>query len=325
MLAVLAVSAVVACGGTLDQGDAGDDSGSNPDVSHPLPGCDAIDVDAGTVGCGGKNVQLSGDVSKCELGDASPVPQSTCVAICGGSQYAYCTFDSSTNILECQSMCTGRLPAFLREPMPSPDSDADAVGDYLARAAYLEAAAVDAFAILADELRAHGAPRSLVRSAQRARADEVRHAREVGALARAFGAEVATPEVGRTNVRPLAEIALENAVEGCVRETFGALLAEWQAAHARDPRVRATMKRVARDETRHAALGWRIFDWAEGRLGAADRARIERAMSAAVSELERSLRREPDRRLAETLGLPSAARALALLASMRGELWADAA
>ncbi len=126
-------------------------------------------------------------------------------------------------------------------------------------------------------------------------------------------------------MRPLAEIALENAVEGCVRETFGALLAEWQAAHARDPRVRATMRRVARDETRHAALGWRIFDWAQARLGAADRARVERAMVRAVTELERSLRVEPDHRVAETLGLPSSPRALALMSAMRGEVWADAA
>ena len=53
-------------------------------------------------------------------------------------------------------------------------------------------------------------------------------------------------------MRELEAIAIENAVEGCVRESFGALLATWQAKTAGDARVRAAMKRIARDETRHA-------------------------------------------------------------------------
>jgi hypothetical protein len=56
--------------------------------------------------------------------------------------------------------------------------------------------------------------------------------------------------------RSLEELAVENAVEGCVRETYGALTAIWQARTAKDPSVAAAVRRIARDETRHAALSW---------------------------------------------------------------------
>jgi hypothetical protein len=316
MVAALATPAL-ACGGTLDNGDAGSDSS----IDTGMPGCNAEVLTPNTGPCSNKTVQLSGDVSKCAVeSDAGNVPSASCQALCGGTQWTFCTFDSSTNVLTCEGMCTGRLPANL---LNAPMDDARSVGDYLARAAYLETAAVSAFSILAAELRAHGAPKSLTRSAHRARVDEVRHAREVGALARAFGGTPRKPEVGRSRVRPIVEIAIENAVEGCVRETFGALVAEWQGEHARDFRVRATMKRIARDEVRHAALGWRVFDWAMARSSSEERARVEAAMLRAIDELEASVRVEPDRVLARTLGLPNAAEASALVAAMRGEVWAS--
>jgi hypothetical protein len=64
--------------------------------------------------------------------------------------------------------------------------------------------------------------------------DEVRHARDVQVLARDFGAETVWAQVKQTALRSLLEIALDNAREGCVRETFGALLATYQAASAED-------------------------------------------------------------------------------------------
>src|SRR6185312_780824 len=175
--------------------------------------CTTAATDAGgVVSCGGKNLQLS-NAAACGIDDPSQIPQSTCQNLCGGQEYS-CTIDPNTDILSCQSFCTGRLPAALRDDFAGAASP-NVVGDWVARAAYLEAAAVDAFAILAAELRAHGAPRALVRSAERAGADEVRHAREMGALARAFGSEPAVPRVDRREVRALVQIARENAVEGC--------------------------------------------------------------------------------------------------------------
>jgi hypothetical protein len=93
------------------------------------------------------------------------------------------------------------------------------------------------------------------------------------------------PRFGRvTRVKPraLEAIAIENAIEGCVRETFGALVAAWQAREARDPVVRAVMKRIARDETNHASLGWAIDTWARTRLDRAARRRVDAARAVAV-------------------------------------------
>ena len=107
--------------------------------------------------------------------------------------------------------------------------------DYLARAAHLESASVLSFARLRRELASHGAPRCLLRAVRRARRDEERHAGSVGRLARRHGASPARPRVPRTAPRALEEIARENAVEGCVRETFGALVARLQASRCADP------------------------------------------------------------------------------------------
>jgi len=315
MIAALAAPAV-ACGGVVDNGDAGNDKDATPD--GPPPGCNVEKIDAGNTGCGGYSLQLSGDVSKCNV-SGQTVAQETCVQLCGDAQYSYCTFDSGTNVLSCEGICVGRLPARLKQATTI--DSGNAIGEYLARAAHLEDAAVSAFAILAAELRAHGAPKSLTRSCLVARADEVRHAREMGELARAFGVVPPSAEVGPSRVRPLLEIAIENAIEGCVRETFGALVGAWQGEHARDYRVRATMKRIAKDEARHAALGWRIHDWAMSRMGAKEHARVREAVSRAIDELEASSRVEPDSVLARTLGLPNAAQALALVAAMRAEVW----
>jgi hypothetical protein len=81
------------------------------------------------------------------------------------------------------------------------------------------------------------------------------------------------------------------------------------------------MKRIARDEARHAALGWRIHDWAMTHLPESDKAGVREAVARAIDELEASCRTEPDATLARTLGLPNAAQALALVAAMRAEVW----
>lgn len=111
-------------------------------------------------------------------------------------------------------------------------------------------------------------------------------------------------------------MAIENAVEGCVRETFGALVATWQAAHATDAGVRAAMKRIAADETRHAALAWAIDRWMDGRLDATARARVERSRRAAVRTLLRDLAAELPADVRRTAGLPSARQARALASAV---------
>lgn len=212
--------------------------------------------------------------------------------------------------LSCWIACPGRLPAGLVVAEPARGG---AVGAWLADASHLEAASVDAFALLADDLRAHDAPASLVARAQRAEADEVRHARITAKLARRFGAEEgewSRPVRRRVSeARTLEAIAHENAVEGCVKETFAAVLAMWQAEHARDEAIRAAMSVIAEDEARHAALAWSVLAWAQPKLDASANARVEAALRSELATLIRGSRVAGARALVEAGLLPDAAHA----------------
>jgi len=121
----------------------------------------------------------------------------------------------------------------------------------------------------------------------------------------------------RKGVRSLERIALENAVEGCVREAAGALVATWQASRAKDVAVRRSMARIAADETRHAALAWAVADWIEPRLSPGARERVRRARRGALDRLEREMASEPARDLVRVAGLPGAREARALVDALR--------
>src|SRR5262249_34549044 len=111
-----------------------------------------------------------------------------------------------------------------------------------------------------------------------------------------------------------------NAVEGCVRETFGALLAGFQATRARDPGIARLMRSIARDEMRHAALSWAVARWASPRLDAGARARLDQASREAVE----SLRRRPASLGGDDLagaGVPDATEWRALVAALEEQLW----
>jgi hypothetical protein len=221
-----------------------------------------------------------------------------------------------TLVFECE-WCNngGRRPPGYRAP-PQPASRG-VVGRSLAQMAELEAASIYAFRQLRRELRAHGAEPELVGEAARAAEDERRHARTVGRLARSWGAKPRRARFQSVPTRALEEIALENAVEGCVRETFGALVASWQGAHAGDARIRRAMRAIAIDETRHAALSWAVAAWAEARLEPSSRARVREARRLDAARLEREVRAPLPAPLVHEAGLPDAARARALPRSGR--------
>jgi hypothetical protein len=214
--------------------------------------------------------------------------------------------------------CEGRRPAGLKHPAATSRTGFER---YLTEAARLEAASIDAFRILRCELRAHGAPRRLLRAASRAARDERRHARIAEALARRFGAAPEPVTVERRAVRSLEEIARENAVEGCVRETWGALVAERQSKLAAEPAVRAAMRRIARDELRHAELAWAVDAWLRTRLTLAARRRVCAARSAAVAELSREVVRAMPEAALHRLGVPCATESRALVAELDRVLW----
>ncbi len=213
--------------------------------------------------------------------------------------------------------CVGRRPSGLLEPARA---EGDAVCAFLSECAYLEAASVISFERLARALKQLGAPQALVTAALEAQADEVRHAHTVAALARGRGAEVCAAEVSEEPLPELEQLALENAVEGCVRETYGAMVGALQAGRAEEYALRAAMGPIAEDELRHAALAHRVHVWAMVRLTPEARARVRLAMARAITELVNEPREAPGRAHRQ-LGLPSAPEAQAMLAQLKRDLW----
>ncbi len=184
--------------------------------------------------------------------------------------------------LTCASRCTGGR---LTEGFATRNG-AGSDGERLAHTAWLEAVSVHAFERLERELAAHGAPPALRRDARRARRDEVRHTAMTTRLARRRGVTPAVPDRPSTmRVRPLVELAVENAVEGCVRETYGALLAFVEALSSPDPSLRRSMRAIAEDECRHAELAWSVHAWALPRLRPAERKRVEDALREAARDV----------------------------------------
>lgn len=269
---------------------------------------DAGDTDAGDAGAD------AGDVGGGEL-----APESRLTSV---SECKLVTIDWTEPAVICTGTpdCggSGRRPPGL-EALDETGTPRD-VGEHFARAARLEAASVAAFADLAIELALHGAPRALIDAALSAAGDEIDHARTMARLARRAGARPHEARVRRGGARSLDAIAIDNAVEGCVHEAFGAALIAHQAGAARDPAVRAALRSIAEDEGRHAAFSRRLDAWLASRVGNAVRRRARLAREDAVGAIEQGIGEEPTHSLARVAGLPSATRTASLFAAMRPRL-----
>jgi hypothetical protein len=341
---MMALAALPACGGSttpvLPDTDAGTTDAQGGPPAHPPPGT-ACGWATLAIGCGGCNPQclwaysFSGDPSAC-AGFTGSGTAAQCASVCGKDTYGdpadTCNVQQSGSSwqLTCSvsrsPSCTpsgppvgngGRRTSYFAALGFGPAPQGRELGVHFTRAACMEAGSVEAFRLLRDELVAHGAPRRLVRAAMRAIRDEIRHVRQTSALARRFGEEPVAPRPSPPRaLRSFEEMALENAIEGCVRETYSALECAWQAHVATDPVVRATMARIARDEMRHLELSWAVHAWARGRLDAAARARLEAAQRAEVDEMLDELARDPNEALVRTGGLPRSAQSRALVAAI---------
>lgn len=189
----------------------------------------------------------------------------------------------------------GRIPAGMA-PLDR-GQPGDVRASYYARAIQLEAASVAAFERLARELAQLGAPAALVRRAQAAAIDEARHATQMRALGAPLGVVVAPPRVDDVGARSAAQIAHENAIEGCVREGHAALIAALQARRAGDAAVAATMQAIADDEAAHAQLAWDVDAWLRPRLPPD----VQRAIAAAARAAAGALAAGDERLPAEGL------------------------
>lgn len=247
-------------------------------------------------GCGPREVRFNVAYPEDDAGVA--IMDAGCDAIC--SVRGFETLESCSkapNEVECVALVPyeGRRPA---EMVRADSVTSSVVAEWLAAAAQMEAVSVPAFEILARELEAHDAPPALSARARESADDERRHARIMTALARAHGATPGPVRVVVREPRALEAIARENAVEGLVREAYGARVAIDAA--------------IAADEQRHAELAALVHDWIRPRLPYAARLRVDEARAAAHAQLLAECAVEPAAALRDALGLPEATRAVEL-------------
>lgn len=183
--------------------------------------------------------------------------------------------------------------------------------------ASLEAAAVFAFEDLARELNAHRLPTPLVRQARRAADEERVHAQLVGTFAQRLGVGFETARDREPEPRSLEALALDNAVEGCARETLGAMVGLFQSAHAPDPAIRALLGRISEDELGHAAWSWALAAELERRLTPAAGRRVTEARDEALGTLAHALASANSAAERAALGLPDEERLDAMCAAVR--------
>lgn len=313
---LLQLSAVaVGAGCSAGAKTAGADAGSTPasaDGGNQDGGSeDRGPLDAGTPICTGP-VFASPSLA-CQIAAApnSNVDMAACIQVCAppdagcvwgdygcsvSQDYSTLWFNAHQAGMQCPDVdaavvvqCNGPIGGRSTAGFAHEDGAPSGTGEALARRAYLEAVSVFAFERLERELLAHGAPIRLVRAASRARKDEVRHAMIQSRFARRYGSmprRARRPASAPT--RRLFEIALENAIEGCVRETCGALVGLIEARTSTDPEYRRASRRIALDECRHAELAWAVHRWACSLLPDAERRRVEEAMREAVDEMASS-------------------------------------
>jgi len=269
------------------------------------------------------------DVATFEELSGQPAEDSTCRAVCefvvssgetvtvDGCEVQWSTgggaaAEDKTGTIECFGTITSVRLCEGRRPLGHLEIDARGAAELprvLACMAHLEAAAVDAFEELAVQLGHLRAPGELVNRCLAAADDERLHARLLSELAERGGAHVTEPKVEWAS-DGLYDIALHNAVEGCVNETWAALVAHWRARHAPDADLRRIFLRIAEDETRHGQLAWDLHTWFCSQLDDAQRDAVHAAQIRALAALPDLARRQSNS--PAELGQPTAKEAAAM-------------
>lgn len=207
-----------------------------------------------------------------------------------GPEISSCSWSVPSEVV-CHYLVSSPMAAGRRPPglLMIPSAASASAADWFARSASLESAAVIAFTELYDELRRIGAPLPLREGCLLAAEEEVVHARLMTELARDAGITPSAPAVTPCTARSAFQLAVENAVEGCVRETFGALEALWQSRTASDPAVRAVMAHIAEDEARHAQLAFALHGWLQARLSPSQKREVLRSARTTFLSIQREL------------------------------------
>jgi hypothetical protein len=213
----------------------------------------------------------------------------------------------------------GWTGAAANDDAPALDAEASAT---LAEAwrtnARTEHASVAAFARVATELMALGAPRRLVEGAHRDALDEIAHTEACFALAtrvdgRALGPgalPIATERFAWRGWRrgALARLAVDSLVEGVLLEGVSARAVAELARVATWAPARATLTTIARDEARHATHAFEVLTWCLEVGGAPVEAAVRGALHHLPDTLGHSLTAAAADGALEPFGIPSRAR-----------------
>jgi hypothetical protein len=156
-----------------------------------------------------------------------------------------------------------------------------------------EHAAVASFARFAIQLLAVGAPADLVARAQRAGADELRHARAFFGLASAYGGRSVGPGPLDTSDALADGCGLEHVVvatvrEGCIAETISLVQLATAHGNARDPALRSLLATIVEEELEHVELAWSFVAWALARGDARLRSAVAQAFATADTAIPRA-------------------------------------
>ena len=185
--------------------------------------------------------------------------------------------------------CTGTAMPFCmgRRPMGHIEyqSSNQDLGNHFANCAYLEAASVDAFIELAAQLRSWGAPEALIQRCMAAAEEERTHTTLMDMLAKKYDGHRPEPSAELQSNTTLFEVALHNAVEGCINEAWAACVATHQSVHA-DESLKAIFTQIAKDEIKHAQLSWDLHEWFCTQLSAEERREVEIAQLDAIRNLQ---------------------------------------
>lgn len=157
-----------------------------------------------------------------------------------------------------------------------------------------EHASVAAFARLTLDLMALGAPPELIHSANRDALDEIRHTERCFALAKSIdGRDIgpgAFPEAQDARTLPknrtlaLAQLAVDSLIDGALHEGLSARVLSRLQSRVEVPDIRAVVRELALDESRHAAHGWDAVEWCLAEGGTA----VAFALRGAVEALSES-------------------------------------
>ncbi len=232
---------------------------------------------------------------------STPPTSEECKRLCapikysyGAPSFSYCSLSMASGdgtTVYCSGCAVGRKPGDLLANDVGPCEGENPVGTALAEMARIEAASVHAFRRLERSLCELGADGDLRARTRRAARDEIAHARSTARLAKKYGARPRPITLARDAAPTTFDLALENAVEGCVHETLGVAYLEHQRAHAADPELRALAASLYDDELDHAALSWDLIAFFDRHLSEEQRGELraatERALDDVVIEIGR--------------------------------------